>query len=947
MLGRVDRTRWHPVNAPSPSATEPLRAGLRHVAILFSDIAGFSEWTQKLGDLEASRIAGKLLALQEIIITRDGAGRVLHFGGDSVFAVFDTPSAALNRALEIQRVLASTADAAASGVRLRVRLGLHMGEVLVREGERLEIISRHVNRAHRVMEAAAPGQILASAAVVEAARDFIDVPREHLALQHYGEFYLKGVGPTELCEVADLRFQKPAAPQLAGERRFEAALLGRLELAGYKPLGRLGEGASGVVYQAEQNATGQTVAVKVLSPALGEDPVARQRFSDEAARLKQLQLAGLVRILDERLDHQPPFFVMERVEGQPVDAALTGASPQRVATVFKEICLVLDRAHAAGLIHCDLKPGNILLRADGAPVLLDFGIAVLQGQPESSRLSSSSVLGTPAYLAPEIISGGERTPATDLYSLGVLLFKVLAGREPFQGGSVHEIIQAHLHEDPPLPATFRPDADDGLQRICLKALEKNPADRYADALEMAGDLDRVARGEVVHTRPSVYENLLFHRVRQHVGQVREWAAGGLLSAEETHGLLSAYEGLQRRGLPAVMEGRFYRLWQTAVYLGGWAVINGAVLWLVQHWSDLTQTQRLLLGSVPAVTAFALAGAMWKLQRFRLTFVALIVGILGVPLLTGVWLHEFKIAAHVPEPAVTYELFESDAGDSKLTNRQLLIMALASVLVAGAVMLATRTTTHSAQAVLAVTFLYAAALLVLGVKPLVMEEKWAALALRGVPLLLFTGAVAKWLLDQPTRTYQAPPWIYFTALLLMAILLTLARFSLKEWTDLRDERLVPASFLLFAVAGAIQAGLGLAARDYLRHRGRVATFAVIFVGLLGVLAGLYAAGDEWTAAWWAPRVFGEAVPAAHLALPLASLVITLLACRYQMLAFLLVGLAGFATSVHLLGFEYFADVAAWPKVLMAAGAVCFFTALWLELRRTRGHVIDDVIGQSRL
>src|SRR5205814_2678108 len=114
-----------------------------------------------------------------------------------------TASAALNRALEIQRVLARIGDGMPG-----VRVGLHTGEVMIREGERMEIISRHVNRAHRVMEAAAAGQILASDVVVDAARDFIDLPREHQGVRHYGEYYLKGVGATGLCEVAELRFRR-------------------------------------------------------------------------------------------------------------------------------------------------------------------------------------------------------------------------------------------------------------------------------------------------------------------------------------------------------------------------------------------------------------------------------------------------------------------------------------------------------------------------------------------------------------------------------------------------------------------------------------------------------------------------------------------------------------------------------------------------------------------
>jgi hypothetical protein len=144
-------------------------------------------------------------------------------------------------------------------------------------------------------------------------------------------------------------------------------------------------------------------------------------------------------------------------------------------------------------------------------------------------------------------------------------------------------------------------------------------------------------------------------------------------------------------------------------------------------------------------------------------------------------------------------------------------------------------------------------------------------------------------------------------------------------------------------GAAQAAIGLAARDALRHRCRWATLAVIFAGLANVLVGLGAAGwqDTWPKDWPDLTIFGKAVHLPHVALPLAALLITLLACRFQMFAFLMVGLTGLAFSIHVLGHLYFADVAAWPKVLMSLGTVCFFGALYRELRRTRGNTIDDV------
>jgi serine/threonine protein kinase/class 3 adenylate cyclase len=922
---------------------------LRHVTIFFSDIAGFSELNRSLGDRQAAQIANRFLALQEIIITRDGAGTVLHFGGDSVFAVFDHASVALNRALEIQRVLDPCAQNGKSPRRPRLRIGLHTGEVLVQEGERIELVSRHINRAHRVMEAAAPGQILASDFVVDAARDFIDLPRERLAIQSFGEFYLKDVGATCLCEVADLAFRQPEPPALPASGGVQSGVLSRLELAGYRSVSRLGEGSFGVVYRAEQEGNGKPVAVKVLNRALSDEPAARASLARELEKVQKLGLPGVVRIIEERLDHRPPFFVMDLVEGHPADEALAGAKPERIAEVFRDLCKILAAVHTAGVVHRDLKPNNILVSKDDSVVVMDIGLAILASSTDNSKSSSTNLLGTPAFLAPEIIQGRLPSPQADVYALGVMLFIALTGRHPFAGSTVHDIVQAHLHEDPPPPSAIQPDVADGLQRICLKALEKKPADRYEHAGKMGEDLSRFLRGEVVRTRPTTYDNLLFHRVQEHLNQIRDWGSRGLLSAEESHRLLSSYEGLQRRGLPAVMEGRSFRLWQTLVYVGGWAVINGALLWLIQHWNELSRLGKLTLGSLPALTTFILAASMWRLERFRLTFIALIVAVLSVPLVTGVWLHEFNIVGAVPTGALSLQLFHDHAESSALTNQQMLLTAFATLIVACSVMCFTRTATHSAQTLVAFAAAYASVLLLYGLRTMVEADQWAAIAMRMLPLFATVAGIATALLRSASHYHQAPPWVYLGAALFLVIGYAISLHGLNEWTSLSAEIRRPLSFVLLSLTGAVQATVGVWSRTQLKHHCRLATLIVLLAGLVCLLAGLGLAGwaGTWPPTWPTVPVFGQAVALPHVVLPIAALGVTLLACRYQILAFLIVGLAGVAFSVHVLGHLYFQTVSAWPKGMMILGAICFFTALYHELRRTRGNTIDDVVNQARL
>jgi hypothetical protein len=296
-----------------------------------------------------------------------------------------------------------------------------------------------------------------------------------------------------------------------------------------------------------------------------------------------------------------------------------------------------------------------------------------------------------------------------------------------------------------------------------------------------------------------------------------------------------------------------------------------------------------------------------------------------------------------------ELFHDQATSTALTNQQILWTALATLLAAATVMRFTRTTTHSAQALAALILAYTAWLLGHGFRPAIEHEEWAGLALKYLPLLLAVSVVGITLLRQEERHYQAPPWVYAAALLVLAIGYAIALHGLEEWTGLGLDLRKPWSCLLLSLAGVIQVGVGLLARSWLKHRCRAATLGLVVAGLVATLTGFGLGGWEgtWPQNWPGLTVLGATVPYPHIALPLSALAITLLACHYQLLAFLMVGLAGLAFSIHVLGHLYFKDIPAWPKALMAAGAALFFVALYRELRRTRGNTIDDVVGQSRL
>jgi serine/threonine-protein kinase len=269
----------------------------------------------------------------------------------------------------------------------------------------------------------------------------------------------------------------------------------------YRLIERLGAGGMAVVWRGHDEVLGRAVAVKVLSPQLATDAVFRDRLRQEAlaaARLCHPHITGVFDFgespLDERLT--VPYVVMELNDGESVSARLRrqGPLPWRDAVVVAaEVASALATAHARGVVHRDVTPANVMLTPAGAKVV-DFGISALTGQRDAAP--DGSLLGTPAYLAPERLGGAPVSPATDVYALGLLLYRCLTGRFPWPAGSTTEALRAHLFADPePLPA--QPGMPAAVAALCLRCLAKRPADRPV-AVEVARSL-----AAVVGLRPIV------------------------------------------------------------------------------------------------------------------------------------------------------------------------------------------------------------------------------------------------------------------------------------------------------------------------------------------------------------------------------------------------------------------------------------------------------------
>lgn len=271
---------------------------------------------------------------------------------------------------------------------------------------------------------------------------------------------------------------------------------------GYSILGELGRGGMGVVYRAKQDALGREVALKMVleSHAQGES---RQRFLAEAEAVARFRHPNIVQIYEIGEVQGRPFFSLEYVDGGNLEEQLAERPTEwrEAAEMLVLLAKAVHAAHENGIIHRDLKPANVLLAQDGSPKITDFGIA--RRVDADRQTKTGNILGTPSYMAPEQALGknDEIGPAADIYSLGAMLYDMLTGRPPFEAATTLDTLMQAVTREPIPPRILQPGIPLDIDVICLKCLEKKPERRYASALELAEDLERLLRGEPIHARP--------------------------------------------------------------------------------------------------------------------------------------------------------------------------------------------------------------------------------------------------------------------------------------------------------------------------------------------------------------------------------------------------------------------------------------------------------------
>ena len=357
----------------------------------------------------------------------------------------------------------------------------------------------------------------------------------------------------------------------------------------YEPAAEIGRGGMGVVYRARQTSLDRQVALKMILRGALASPEDVVRFRAEAEAAARLNHPNIVQVFDVGEHLGQPYFSMQHVEGTTLSRKIAeGPLPSReAARLLIPVCRGVAEAHRNGVLHRDLKPSNILIDEDGRPFVTDFGLAKRippTGQVRDdgaavdveTLTNSGAIIGTPSYMAPEQAAGqgGQVGEASDVYSLGAILYATLTGRPPFQAVSPVDTILMVLEQEPVPPRVLNPGADSDLEMIAMKCLQKPTDLRYQDAASLADDLEAWLNHEPISARSSQFTDVLSRAFREthHASVLENWGILWMLHSAVVLVLCLLTNVLQWRDAAARTSSRWPYMSIWCVGLGIWAII---------------------------------------------------------------------------------------------------------------------------------------------------------------------------------------------------------------------------------------------------------------------------------------------------------------------------------------------------------------------------------------
>lgn len=700
----------------------------------------------------------------------------------------------------------------------------------------------------------------------------------------------------------------------------------------YRVVKKVGQGAAGEVFQAIDTILDRPVAVKFLNKEYATETTNKERWR-EARLIGQLNHPNIAQIYHIGEQQGIRFIVMEWVEGLPINEVWRQKAVQQRLGIYMQVLDAIAAAHRRGIVHRDIKPSNILVNSGTQVKVLDFGIAVDTQLLEN--LDDGYYRGTPAFSAPEQITRPVKiSPATDVFALGILLYQLITDTLPFPQKDTKALFQAIKTEYPELPTALQEKVPIPLQNICLKALEKNPYRRYANARDLSEDVGRYLRGEKVWSMPSFLTDKIQQEVFYHRQKLKIWRDNELVTQKEFDKLENIYERMISPPDPSIIEARKLSLSQVCLYLGGWIAVLGSFVLFYKTWDHIP----IFWKPAPAIAATALMVLfgilMWRKKENRLAVGFFATANLLIPITILLTLGQWNILSAVDYQWGTETIYRGlSQAESHLIvgNLQLYFSSWCWLAFSFVFLRLTRSSIFVLFSIFAFLAWLSACYIIAGM------ENWSPDIIAGRYLYPGIGFyIFGTILDRNRLTHYA-------GLLCIAglalVVLTLSHIAVSEntlfgWLWSKPEALNQNEqvALSFAFNGLIYLGLATVCRFLGTILQRRLAQALNWLGPLHILGTLKILDTEGFASEGHQIIY-------RILLPIASFIFVFGSVTRQMKSFFFSGLGGIAASVHKFTVEYLDKYFAWPVSLIITGVVWMFIS-WLVPRWKANRAIKN-------
>jgi serine/threonine protein kinase/class 3 adenylate cyclase len=461
---------------------EQLRRHKNALTVLFTDVVGSTSFFERNGDTAGLVMIHRHDELAKRAIQQHD-GKVIKTIGDSAMAEFPNPGSAVRAAVEIERQFLKLNLSLPENQRVEVRIGVHTG-IGFRKGN--DLFGDVVNVTARIVKRTAPAQILVSRAMYEVISKEPDLHCRWLSK-------LTIDGHTEKEDIFEVVWTDVEAYRDVQDRLAACSHIPPR----YEVLSQIGTGGTGIVYKVRDLETGEIVALKILKPEIASDPDVQENFKRELCLARKITHKNVCRIHEFSRSNGTAYTSMEFVEGESLSSRLyrVGSLPlNETLEIARQICAGLREAHAQGIVHRDLKPANIMLDRNGTVKIMDFGIARMV---QRDGPMTGTIVGTPAYMAPEQAELRPVSSCTDIYALGLLLYEMITGVAAFDGDTPVAVALKQIREYPKRPREIVPQASRAIEAVIMKCLQKDAAKRFQSVAEFEIALVRAAKARRV------------------------------------------------------------------------------------------------------------------------------------------------------------------------------------------------------------------------------------------------------------------------------------------------------------------------------------------------------------------------------------------------------------------------------------------------------------------